>query len=180
MSMGLALEGARDFLRQETGWSANQCGIQHQGIPPATAGDFYVAVDDNGVETGREVNNELREIVGLEISIWRRERDMPQDMSGLSFLDQHRYKVAATTLENMERLVIKTLHHNWSFRVFINDRFALPSDAVGDVFLGSLTYRGRGRNETVGLPESNDATMFIGRRLRFRGLHRTQKIGSMG
>lgn len=186
MSMGMGLHGIQDWLRQEYGWKANQCGVQYRCLPPATAGDYYVAIDDAGVETGPEETDALTEILSPEIGIWRRPSGKPADRLGLLKLPEDIYLNSIYSNTNLERMVICPtredtskggLHMNWGFVTFLNSKFELPSADLGAGFLSPLIFRGFSRFETVGIPgKSNDPDVFYGRRLRFRGLKRIQKV----
>jgi hypothetical protein len=59
MSMGMALFGLERYLRTQYGWTATQCGVQHRCLPPPRAGQFFIGIDDAGVEGGPEETNAL-------------------------------------------------------------------------------------------------------------------------
>lgn len=186
MSMGMGLHGVRNWLREQFGWKENQCGVQYQCIPPAIGEQYYIALDDAGVETGPEETDALTEILNLEIGVWRRPGGKPADRLGLLKLPTDLYLNNIYSNTQLERMVIVAtgpvkqsggLHMNWRLPLFINELFKLPNDDEGAGFLGALTFRGYSRFESIGIPgQGNDAVAYYGRRLRFRGLKRIQNV----
>jgi len=176
MSMGMGLHGTRDWLRKEHDWKENRCGVHFQCIPPATADQYYVALDDAGVDAGPEDTDALTEILNLEIGVWRRPGGKPADRLGLLKLPSDLYLANIYTNTELERLVILSLHQNWKIWTFINTLFKLPDDDLGAGFQDRFVFRGYSRFESIAIPGGNDATAFYGRRLRFRGLKRVQNV----
>jgi hypothetical protein len=69
------------------------------------------------------------------------------------------------------------LHKNYGFLTFVNTLFGLPDDDLGAAFMDPLNFRGFSRFESIAIPgQSTDPDVFYGRRLRFRGLKRIQKV----
>jgi hypothetical protein len=180
MAMSMILEGVRDFLQKENGWDKHRCGIQQGGLPPAVTRGFYVALDDAGVETSPPENHYLKEIYTIEVAVWRETAPISADLSGIAQLKSDQYIKGAATLHDIERKVIRSIHHNQALRNAINGQFVLPG-SDGDLFLLPLIYTGRGRNELQGVFAQNQqqSAQWLGRRLRFRGATRNQKIGSI-
>lgn len=188
--MALVIEYTVSWLRLKNNWAINQCGPQVDALPAMDAGPFYVAVDDAGVETGGEDSDYLKEIFTITIGIWRRPEHFSQrDRRGELKLPNDRYISGAYTLADLERLVLvhKTvagvatkngLHGNWLFRQALNTNYGLPDATLGAEFTGCLTYRGRSRMEGVAIDNKTvaDPEPWLGYRLRFRGLSRTQKM----
>lgn len=186
MSMGMALLGTRDYLRTALTWTKDNIGIQHNNLPPNAARNWYVALDDGGVEGTPQGQYYLKEIFSITVGIWRRPGRLPQDVSGAIMLPDDIYVSGIETLNDLERKIIKKLHNNYALMASINTQFSLPSatvsgDVGGDVFgQEPLIYRGRTKNEVVSIPGTTDAQAWFGRRLNFRGLSRTQYINAMG
>jgi hypothetical protein len=186
MSMGMGLHGVRDWLRTQFGWKENQCGVQYQCLPPATADQFYVAIDDAGVEVGPDETDALTEILNIEIGVWRRPGGKPADRLGMLKLPQDIYLAGIYTNTDLERMVLCPtgaaknkggLHKNYGFLTFVNTLFGLPDDDLGAAFMDPLNFRGFSRFESIAIPgQSTDPDVFYGRRLRFRGLKRIQKV----
>ena len=186
MSMALALEYTVDWLRDKNGWTVQQCGVQYDAIPAMDAGPFYVAVDDAGVESGDASTDSLKEILTITIGIWRRPEHLMKDKRGILKLSTDKYLIGAYTLAELERAVLihnsaipgkNGLHHNWAFVNGINARYNLPQDQLGAGFITPLSYRGRGRMESIAIDNgSTDPAAFFGYRLRFRGLMREMKL----
>jgi hypothetical protein len=176
MSMGMALEGVRDWLRDRNGWTNMECGVMFRCIPPNRAGQKFIAIDDGGVETGPDNTHALTEIYTLEVGIWRRPGHLPKDMLGQSMLPEDLYLPEISTLNDMERRVIFWLHNRWELLTYINGKYGLPDEGRGDNFIEKLSYRGRTKVETAQPDEGQPGLVFIGRKLRFRGLKRIQKI----
>lgn len=185
MSMALLLEGVRDYLRSQNElpngdqWGRQQVGIQFKSMPPATAGQFFLSLDDGGVDAPSNPSYYLKEIYTITIGVWRRMGTTPANRRGQQLLADDIYRDQITTLEDLERIAIKQLHEKPVVTQSVNDQFGLPSEALGDRFQGRLYYTGRSTNETTGLPDS-PSEVFIGRKLRFRGMLRVQRIENMG
>jgi len=179
MSMGMALEGTRDYLRTQQSWTYKEIGIQFRNLPPAVAPQAYVALDDGGVSTQRSNDYFLRESLTITIGVWRRMSEYPKDVSGQLLIPSNIYQPLVKSLEDLERLVIDDLHTAHALTSAINTQFSLPDATLGDKYTGHLSYTGRTTNETLALPESPDV-VFIGRRLRFQGLTRLQPVSGIG
>ncbi len=184
MSMALALEFAQEYLRGKNNWQPNECGVQYDALPPNEAGQFYVAIDDSGVETGPDTTSSLREILTITIGIWRRPEHLSlKDRKGLLKLPVDKYLLGAYTIHDLERAVIlprlNGLHQNWKFVNELNTKYELPHPEYGDKFFLPFVYRGRGRMETVGNDTETGAVVaWYGYRLRFRGLAREQSMSA--
>lgn len=178
MSMAFVLEGTRDYLRSQNTWTYEQIGIQFQTIPPNTARQWYIGMDDAGVESAIEKNYYLTETFSIEIGIWREHASIPRDRSGEMQLATDIYIAGIKTLNALERLVIAQLHGIYAVPAAINAQFTLPSIGSGGVFRLPLAYRGRTRNEKLEVADVQDSALWFGRRLLFRGLPRTQYINS--
>jgi hypothetical protein len=185
MSMAMALQGMTEWLRDHYGWKANECGVQFDCIPPFDAGNFYVGLDDSGVETGPDETDSLKEILTIRIGIWRRPEHLLKDRLGEMKLPFDKYLLGAVTLNELERKVVvhrragvllHGFHNNWSFVSSLNTRYNLPDDTYGAKFLQPLRYRGKGAMESI-VMETQSGTMdaWYGYRLRLRGLLREQK-----
>ena len=104
MSMAVVLQRVRDHLRSALALSADQCGVRVGGHPPASSGELYVAVDELGVEcTARD---HLREVYVVEVALWRRVGQWPDDRAGDALLRDDAYLAGALTLDRLERSVI--------------------------------------------------------------------------
>lgn len=183
MSLGMVLHGVRDYLRQQNGWTVQNCGVQKDAVPPATAGQFYVSIDDTGVDGTAADNDHLSEQFNLEIGVWRRSGGKPDDRLGQLKLPEDIYLHNVLSLTDLERRVLVSqdnaggLHQNWAVRSYINTLFGLPSFAAGPEFTGVLSFRGFSRLESIVLAGTNAQNpAFYGRRLRFHGLQRVQII----
>ena len=183
--MALALEHTAEWFRGVYAWKPNECGVQYDAMPPNEAGQFYVAIDDGGVEAGRDETAALQETLTLVIGIWRRPEHLSQkDRRANLKLPIDKYLLGAYTLHDLERMVLifrasgepklNGLHQNFEFMNALNNRYNLPHAELGSKFNLPLFYRGRGRMETVGLDDQGTVNAFYGYRLRFRGLTRVQ------
>lgn len=189
MSMGITLFGLESYLRQQYDWKPIQCGVQNRCLPPPRAGAFFVGIDDAGVESGPEETNALTEICNIEIGVWRRPGHLSQaDMIGKMKLPDDPYLQGIMTLTKLERMVLVTdesqqtggLHQNYGAMNFVNQLFGLPNIDLGAGFNTPLVFRGFSRFESIALPNSKDADVYFGRRLRFRGFKRIQKYSTIG
>lgn len=189
MSMALSLQYGAEWLRAKYGFKPNECGVQEETLPPNDAGMFYIGLDDGGVEGGPDNTEALTEVLNWTIGIWKKPEHLQlKDKRGDLQLPRDKYLVGAYTLYDLERRVIVDrsvngrfgFHKNWQFMNGLNERFSLPSESDGDKFYTPMSYRGRGRMEKMGverggLPDGGvDVQLWIGYRLRFRGLMRTQ------
>lgn len=181
----MVLEGAQDFLRVLNNWKPTECVVAPETMPIATAGQFFVGIDESSVEGGEENTHALKEIFNIEVGIWRRCGQFPKDRWREQLKTQNIYLPEVATLDTLERQVLTTLHgygrrSGPSLWEFINAKFGLPVTGLGDKFNGTLMYRGRNKSEVISLPKEEGGGEFYGRRLRFRGLHRTQTTTNMG
>lgn len=186
MSMAMVLEGSQDFLRQLYEWKPTECVVAPETLPTASAGPFFIGIDEGSVEGGEENSHKLKEVFNIEIGIWRRPHNLPKDRWREYLKVQNMYLPEVATLDTLERQVITALHGYGkrnggpSLWEFINTKFQLPISGRGDRFNGTLMYKGRGKSEVISLPAEEGGGEFYGRRLRFRGLDRTQSTTQMG
>ena len=178
MSMGAVLKQVRDHLRDALSLGVDQCGIQPDGVPPDSADEFYLAVNEMGVtSTARE---HLLEEYEIEVSVWRRAGGYPADRRGDVQLSDDPYLAGILTLDDLERAVIRNLHGNYDdITVAANTAIGAGVGDGGDVFQLALYYAGRRGTEILQTgKEKHDPTWF-GRRLKFVGMTRVQSISMM-
>lgn len=195
MSMAFSLQYGAEWLRTKYGWTAQQCGVQFDCLPPNDAAQFYVALDDGGVEAGPDNVEALTEILNWNIGIWRKPEHLQlKDKRGNLQLPHDKYLVGAYTLHDLERKVLVSnptnklfgFHKNWDFMKGLNERFGLPHQVDGDAYYTAMVYKGRGKMEMMGvdrglLPDGSvDAQCWFGYKMRFRGLPRTQATNLAG
>jgi hypothetical protein len=158
-----------------------QCGIQPEGVPPPTAGEFYVALDEGNVSGTDSRNYYLGEFFDLDIYCLRRVGRFPKDYKGQMLQRDDTYLASIETLEKIERKIVVALHQSFTCMNFINSHFALPDQVKGDKFILPLVYAGRSGSTEKTVPEL-EGVVFYGRALRFRGLRRNQRkeLGSIG
>lgn len=183
----MALYGLQSYLRQQYDWKVTECGVQNRCLPPPRAGQFFIGIDDAGVDAGPDETNALTEICNIEIGVWRRPGHLSQqDMIGKMKLPDDLYLAGIMTLTKLERMVLCPvvgqasggLDKNYGAMNFINSLFGLPSADLGAGFNEPLRFRGFSRFESIAIENSGtpgDANAYFGRRLRFRGLKRIQK-----
>lgn len=186
--MSIVLQATETWLRSSCDFDNTQCGIQPRCEPPPIAGQWYVGIDDGGIDqTARhdstgEFDQYLREVFTVEIGIWRRPGQFPMDRRRELMKNVSPYLLEQQSIESLERKIIVALHKAQGWRAIANDVAGggLPLGGRGDVFSLPLGYAGRGKNETLALIRtSNDPDLFFGRRLRFRGATRTQALEGM-
>lgn len=173
MSIGMVLEATRDWLREKNGWSPAQCGVSDEGYPFEKSGQIYIGIDEDGISAGPPETYALTETFQIEVAVWRRPGHLPKDMYDQLVVPEDRYLPEVSTLHDLERRVLFWLHHRWPFLTYINAKYGLPDSGRGDKFTEALTYSGSSRKEVYTVREG---VAYMGRRLRFRGLKRTQKI----
>ncbi len=179
MSRAMVLEGLRDFLRKENGWTFTRCDIQHKSTPPALARGLFIALDDAGVTAGPQENYYLQEQFGITVGVWIETAIQPADMSGNTELKTAKYIEGGVTLDDLERRMIRQLHQKYDTMAFVNCKFGLPGEN-GDKFIAPMFYGGSGKTEAVNPNPQNDrAAQWFGRRLRFSGFNRNQTIDCM-
>lgn len=184
MSMAFVLEHTAEWLRKYNGWKHNECGVQFDAVPMLqNAGQFYIAVDDAGVETGNDTTDSIKEVLSITLGIWRRSEHLSQrDKRGELKLPFDKYLAGAYTLHDLERAVLiprlNGIHANYEYVNELNTRYSLPDPDNGGVFHLCFMYKGRGRIETYGVDDGNTVQTWYGYRLRFRGLTREQRLRS--
>jgi hypothetical protein len=180
--MALALEHTQEWLREKNGWKFNECGVNYDALPMLQdAGQFYIAIDDAGVEVGNELTDSVKEVLTLTIGIWRRSEHLSQrDRRFELKMPIDKYLLGSWTLYDLERVVmlpyLNGLHANYSYLSSLNTRYNLPDADYGATFIRPLFYKGRGRMETYGVDDGGSIQTWYGYRLRFRGLDREQKL----
>lgn len=170
MIVGAILTRVRDHLRQALDLPDDQVDIRYAGLPPATAASPYVAIRELGVKSdGRSF---LREEHQLEISLWRRATDLPDDVSADALYGDDAVLPDVATIDQLERLAIAALHGNdIAISQALNQSLGLGSGSAGDRFQLPLFYTGRKGTEL--------SRPWLGRRLHFTGLTRVQPIDVM-
>ena len=186
MSMGILLDTILDWLpTQDMEFRRGiNYGVEFRGSPPPTAKDWYIAFDDGGVvQRGRPEDHWINEEYSMIVGLWRRQSEVPMDRVGNMYLESDQYRPQAKSLDQMERQMLRIFHQNWDFLNALNAKLEPRDDAVrGDDFNRVFIYRGRSANETLTLPgehANRSQDTFIGRRLRFSGIERTQYITNM-
>jgi hypothetical protein len=191
MTMPLCLEFTQSWLREKYGWKWNECGVEFESIPSYSAGQFFVSIDDAGVETGRDDTDSIMEILSINIGIWRRKEHLMNDQRGMLKLPQDFYLLGSRTIAKLERQVILPnssngpmygLDKNYDYLRELNTYWQLPSAENGATFTEPFRYRGRGSMETRALTDNqgNNEQIWYGYKLRFRGLKREQIIHRSG
>lgn len=188
MSMAMALEFVRDWLREKNGWNYTNCGV-HQDAEPSleAASPFYVSIDEAGVESPDSETDSLKETLSIRIGIWRKPEHLFQDKRGILKLPSDIYLTGSFALAEIERKIIvhkmaagaqkHGLHRNYQFVQALNQRYNLPDEGLGDKFNFPFRYLGKGAMEELGLINSQgNVQTWIGYRLRFKGLAREQKM----
>lgn len=179
MSMALVLEGVRDFVRGQYGWTRKQVTIRFEGQPPAMAADWHIAFDDGGSDVDAGSTYMLQEGLALTVGVWRRITDTPDDRYAELIKRTNIYTGQVASLDKLVRQVISALHLNYAVATDLNTLWGLPNGEHGSTFESALRYRGHSGTEKFSHVESPDL-IWLGRRLRFSGLRRQQKIGSIG
>ena len=189
--MALALEFLQEYLRDRNEFKHTECGVQVGAQPAYDAGNFYVGIDDGGVETGNPATDSLKEILKVQIGIWKRPEHLMKDQRGILKLPQDKYLLGAWTLHELERKIIVHkvvagvverygLHGNYDFMNQLNARYNLPNEEYGAGFHFPFLYAGRGAMETLAIygpgDPSGEPMTWYGYRLRFAGLAREQKF----
>jgi len=173
----MALEGTRDYLQSENSWTDHQCNLQQNAVPPPVAPQFYIALDDGGIEND-SVEHFLRETYTMVVGVWFRVGAYPEDARGFMQLKTDLYRATIDTLNSLERKVLQNTHHIWALVTAVNTQFSLPSAGDGDYFQSTWVYQGRSGNEITALPDQQ-GNAYLGRRMRFRGMRRIQLVDSI-
>jgi hypothetical protein len=176
----MMLTGVRDYLRETNGWKFHQCGIQYRSSPPQLARGFYVALSCSGVQGGPAGNHYLKETYALTLGIWKESGVLPADLVGHAQLNSDEYQKGSETLDSLERKLIDQLHQAQEVRNVVNGKFGLPGSNGGE-FLLPFHYDSGGDDELVSPfgGQQGTAAQYLGRRLRFVGFTRNQRIGSI-
>lgn len=186
--MSVVLQATVQHLRSVLSWEKEQCDVQPNSMPPPSAGQWYVAVDDAGVDQRTAANGDLilEEIYTVEIAIWRRPNQLPEDRRKELLKLHSRYLLACETIESLERKVLwgmlgttaGQLANRQKWRALANTLGGFPTAAGGDEIRMPLLYQGRSRNETMSIPGRSEGSSdeWFGRRLRFKGGDRIQQL----
>jgi len=184
--MSVVLEVMRDYLRfryAADGWDRRTVGIQFEGLPPPTASQFYVSIDDGGVEQTAQPNQAwLRERYTVVVGVWRQQTATAGDHRGEMGLFDDRYRSTVQTIEQLERKVMTAIHLNNTLRSTCDDFVAADTAKYGETgYNQPLTYQGRTPNEVVSPPAltQGEPRAYLGRRLTFRGCDRIQHRSQM-
>jgi hypothetical protein len=173
MSMGAVLRQVRDHLRGAMPLAADQCGVQPAALPPESAGELYVAVDEVGVQSAARAH--LSETYEIEVAVWRRAGQYPADRRGDAQLRDDPHLAGILTLDDAERAVIRHLHGNYlDVTAAASAAIGAGTSGNGDVFQLALYYQGRGRTEEHPPRGRHQVAAWLGRRLRFAGMTRVQ------
>lgn len=151
--------------------------VQPDGHPPHSMAEWYVALDEIGVNTPGLEQEYLEEVYTIGAWITKRTgRNAPDRY--LEVLKQDNYGLLA-----IERQVIVLLHNQQDVRAAANTLGGLPDNTgPGDSILQPLWYLGRGKLSFRGsdwLGADGDES-FVVRQLRFGGGKRIQAIDVMG
>lgn len=182
MSIAALLTAARDRLRQKLVFpggpsrAAQYVGIQYQGRPPRTCGDWYIGLDESRVESSDTAF--LKEMYSIDVIISRKTGIYAPDQTGEIYLDN------LSGLDVLERQVISAIHGRQEVRLAANVALGLkpPDTSHGDGFQKPLYYPGRGRTVDRRDPEwtgSPSDSTFLVRTLPFRGGARIQSLEIM-
>lgn len=167
------LEATRDRIRDQLKIDGKKVGVRPKGKPPATMGDFYIAVDEIGVQSGDA--GSLRE--GHQIAVWItiRAAVLPEDRREDGYLARGR------NLTALERKVIKAVHGNHDLRTAANVLLQ-KYEALGSAeFQAPLYYSGRGatsepKTDWIVGESPEQPTPCLVRQLNFAGGLRVQRI----
>jgi len=183
MGMSMALEYCQDWFRKKNGWKANECGVQYEYKPALDAGNFYIAIDDAGIEVGNELTDSIKEILRINVAIWMRPEHLAiKDLRGTLKITNDPYLIRSFMLTDYyQRVMLPSwngLHANYLFMQALNAYFSLANSEMGVQFNRPLFYKGRGRIETLGIADDNSTSAWFGYVLTFRGLDREQNLRS--
>ncbi|MEX0794789.1 MAG: hypothetical protein WD045_16745 [Pirellulaceae bacterium] len=168
MLTGTILTVIRDHLIAQLPLNPAQCQIRPTGTPAAETLDQCVTLRELGIAC--EGRTFLREEYHLEVAIWRRGEDLPDDRAEQAIYAVDPVSPNAPTMEAWEHEIIRHLHGNDpDIRQVLNQQFG-PEGAYGERFQLPLFYIGRGPTERVTLKPQ--ATTWYVRRLKFTGLSR--------
>ena len=111
-------------------------GIQPGGNPPASAGEWYVAIDEGGITSSSR--NYLGESYRIRVYISKRTGKYARDQMERAY----REDANVQGLEQLERLIIGHLHTSETVRSSANTHAGAPGSG-GDIFQRPLYYQGR-------------------------------------
>lgn len=179
MSMAALLESVQDHLRTELAIGDQFCGVQLDGEPPPVAGEFYVAIDEGGINAPGGTEDWLLEQFTVVVSIMRRSGQYMKDRKA-NLLKREASSIKG--LEELERRTIRALHGRHDFRIQYNILLGVPDESLGEMAVLPLWYRGRSRTYSYVNANEEPAQQFawLRRDLRFAGLDRKQKLENLG
>jgi hypothetical protein len=187
MSMSAVLIAVRTRLRTvapDWGLRENAIRIEPDGHPPPKATGHYIAIDESNIDSIPNMEEGLRERYEISVYCCREANPVSPERLGDMLESTDRYLASIVTLEQMERMVLQTLHGNRSIPQLANAQVGLPGseDLQGDIFQEPLYYVGRGRMGTYIQETAQDYEPQSGwrlRELRFRGMLRVQRLESL-
>lgn len=149
-------------------------GFEPGGSPPPKTGQFYIAVDEEGIVSSAEtMQHELEEIFRISITISYRIGQVAADQRDKIYR-AHTYK-----LEQLERQILNCVHGQQSIRTAANAN-RVANDAE---FLTPLASEGRTKTDQRGAEWSGEvsgnAAGWLVRKMTFRGMKRIVFLGSI-
>lgn len=148
---------------------------QPDGHPPASMGEFYISVDEDGSE--QKEHDKLHEIYRMKVWITKRTGQYPPDRA------LEAYKLASRGLRDLERRIVVAIHNNHTLRAAVNTELGVPDASVGDSCVNPMWFPGRGKTTKAGadwIGGNNDNDNFLVRVLPFAGGRRIQAMDVAG
>ncbi len=182
MSMAALLEAVQIHLRTELGLPDQYVGIQLDGEPYPVAGEFYVAVDEGGINAPGGTENWLLEQFNIVVTVMRRTSQLMKDRQYRLLTREMSTGRFQNALEELERRTIRALHGRHDFRIAYNALLGTPDEFLGEDACLPLWYRGRSKTYPWANKNEEPAQQFawIRRDLRFGGLDRKQRLENIG
>lgn len=189
--IGLILEQTVGFLQDKLGLDSQFISLQIGGNPTATSPAIFMGVYDEGITNDARPDAQfIREVINVTVGCWVRGGSLPPDRQGQHMGWTKRYHIGGRpSLDKVCRDVLQLLAGEtgpqggprWQLVKRINDVIDATPGTYGDCIVQPLRYVNMGSLERYSPPwmhnsESAGHNLFFGRRVRFRGMERTQAM----
>lgn len=176
MEMGTVLRVIRDDLQNRYQWSKNHCRVVEQGEPLDNSPEFFVGITDGGTDGSPQDGFRLQELYRVNIWVWRRLGQYPQDRQGNAMIDAdpHLGNIAMTS--QLEREVKKRIHMSYALIEKINAACDAMTGEQTSKIVHPFVYQGSSVTQTKTVDDGGPSVAFTGRQLRFGGAMNIETI----
>ena len=181
MAMAVILEVVQDSLRKSYNWQNETCRVILGGEPPDNLGaDWFVGIDEDGIEAGPMEEYTLTEIFRIKVYVWRRCDNIPRDHIGKLMVAGDVHLAHMHIPHPLERKLLNKntggLHWNYDIITKVNERLGTPTAENGSGLNSPFRYQGRGNIQYRFIDNGGGQSNWVGYAMRFGGAKRTQSL----